>query len=158
MADEPDQKSKLQELIALWPDPAMKADLQQHFDKYKFPPPEIAAPLEAHARWVKTEGREGAQLASSMLPATLTGFCFDGYTTNLRGAGLDGIRFVECSFTGVDFRGASLNCVFERCDLSAAFFDREALRHAKYNDCALDGASWDDPSHGLTLVCHPQNE
>lgn len=56
---------------------------------------------------------------------------------------LDGVRFIDCDFRGVDFRSTALRHVtFERCAMDATNFTKSALSRVEFTDSQLQKADF----------------
>ncbi len=116
-------------------------------DRLSFPPERLKEILEAHRKWVESEGKEGeraklyrANLTGAILTeailteATLTGADLTG--ANLTGAKLTGAILTEATLTWADLTGAFLS----GADLTGADLGRANLSGADLLLANLQGA------------------
>ncbi len=91
---------------------------EQPSDRGPMPPEKLREILEAHRKWVESEGKEGQE-------ANLRG-------ANLRGANLSGAYLIKADLPGADLSGANL---------SGAYLFKADLTGAKLPGAKLPGAS-----------------
>lgn len=101
--------------------------------------PTLDRHLDAHQRWLASNGRDGQRLVLTVMDLTrktVRGRDLSG--ADLRNCRLDEARLHDTRLIATDLRGASLNgTVFRSCDLRGAKLDAKAILKMKLDDSRL---------------------
>jgi len=124
---------------------------EQAADRPPIPPEQLKEILEAHRKWVESEGKEGER--AILRGANLSGA--DLFVANLSGAILSGAMLSEAMLSGANLSGAFLY----KIDLSEAILFEAILSEAILSGANLSGAllletdlSWADLRGARNLI------